>query len=138
MGAALKYKKADYRKDVEAMLRSYHWLNEMVQEQNKNLMPSCTSSAGDDGIRGYSEFISPTEKMGVKRADNFYKANLVLINESLRKLSFKERIVIQETYLREDKQPVLEVCFRLGMKERSYYRLKREAIEKLAYWMDFK
>lgn len=130
-------KKPDYRKEVEAMLRSYHWLNEMVQETNKQLVPSCTSSAGD-GIRGYSEFASSTEKYGARRADNFYKANLVLINESLRKLSFKERIVIQETYLREEKQPVLEVCFRLGMKERSYYRFKREAIEKLAYWMDFK
>lgn len=131
-------RKPDYRKEVEIMLRSYHWLKKMVEEMNKNLLPSCTSSSVGDGIGEYSEFVSSTEKYGILRADNYYRANLIRINESLRQLNYKERLVLQETYMNEDKKSVLEVCFMLGLKERSYYRIKREAIEKMAYMMNLK
>lgn len=130
-------KKPDYRREVEAMLRSYAWMQQLVEEVNQYEIPSCTASYSD-GIRGYSEFVSSTEKYGIKRANNYYRSNLVSLREAMRKLNFKERMVLQETYLHEEKQPVLDVCDRLGMKERSYYRIKREAIEKLAFFLDFK
>ncbi|MDQ0417400.1 hypothetical protein J2Z48_001573 [Croceifilum oryzae] len=39
-------KKLDYRREVEAMLRSYPWLLRAVEEANQNELPSTTSHYG--------------------------------------------------------------------------------------------
>ncbi|MDQ0417399.1 DNA-directed RNA polymerase specialized sigma subunit [Croceifilum oryzae] len=91
-----------------------------------------------DGIRGYSEYVSSTEKYGIKRADHYYRSKLYQINEAMKKLSFLENAVLRETYFYEERQPVMLVCERIGMTERSYYRIKREAVEKLAFYLNIK
>lgn len=129
MGTATHYKKPKWRKQIEDMLRKYPRYKRSVQLNLVELFPSLTTSYSERVSGGQSEFISSTEKFGVKRAEQLRVVELVEL--SLEFLTPDEREVIEESYF-TGKLPVGIICDRLGWSKRKYMYLKQSAIEKIA------
>lgn len=143
MGAALreapkvKYKKPSYRKKVESILQEYPILKESVELEKQlereglgDLLPSLTSTYGER-VGGYSEYRSDTEKFGIIRANK--RTRIKVIETALQVLNLDERYLIEERYLKT-KQMITDatVYESLGWSQRHYYRVKDQAMKKLA------
>lgn len=129
MGTATQYKKPQWRKQIEDMLRKYPRYKRSVQMNLVELFPSLTTSYSERVSGGQSEFVSSTEKYGIKRAEQLRVIELVEL--SLEFLTPDEREVIEESYFTA-KLPVDIISFRLGWSKRKYMYLKQSALEKLA------
>ncbi|MBS7531840.1 hypothetical protein IC619_015310 [Hazenella sp. IB182353] len=129
MGAATN--KPDYRKQVEAMLKAYPWVKQTIQESNEELYPSCVPIYEEMFGHGEKEYASSTEKYGIKRAKKYER--IKELEDALKTLNFHERMVITETYFKNnDNQTAITISEQLGLAERTYFRIKKEAILKIA------
>jgi ArpU family phage transcriptional regulator len=125
--AMKKWSKPAYWKEVETWLRQYPLLKEIIQDAD---YPSCTPSYEERTSPGYSEFVSTTEKYGVKQADN--RLLVERIERGLSWLSDEQREIIEACYFRPTFPGVLIFAERHGMSKPQYQRLKKQAIQKIA------
>jgi ArpU family phage transcriptional regulator len=132
----LGIKKPSYRKQVERLLWEYPILKAAVENEQQlereglsDLFPSCNPLYEESVSRGYSDYQSTTERYAIIRAT---KIRLQQIERALAVLNLDERFLIEKRYL--DQSPVddMIVCDELGWSKRTYYRIKRRALDKLA------
>jgi len=148
MGAApknapvVKYKKPPYRRKVERILREYPVLKAAIENERQlereglgNLFPSCTPIYEESVSRGYSEYQSITERYAIIRADNSIR--LQQIERALSVLDLDERFLIEKRYIDPSPADDRFVCDELGWSLRTYYRIKKRALYKLAMALNF-
>lgn len=132
------YRKPSYRKRVEKILLEYPILKESMEIEQRlereglgDLLPSLTSAYGER-IGGYSEYRSDTEKFGIMRANKW--ARIKVIESALQVLNLDERYLIEERYFDTERQLVTDITVyeSLGWSPRHYYRVKNQAMRKLA------
>ncbi|MDQ0418478.1 ArpU family phage transcriptional regulator [Croceifilum oryzae] len=126
-------RKPSYRKEVERRLRKYPILKVAVEDL-KYQYPSCTSHYGEPMHGGQKEYISSTEKYAVQRAEK--EMELKRIEQALKILNEDERQLVEERYFTRMRKNDEIVCDRIGWSKRSYYRVKKEAIDKVAYTLN--
>jgi ArpU family phage transcriptional regulator len=142
MGAApknapvVKYKKPSYRRQVERLLREYPVLKAAIENERQlereglgNLFPSCTPLY-ESVSGGYSEYQSTTERYAIIRATKMVR--LQQIERALLVLNLDERYLIEKRYLDQTPADDMFVCDELGWSKRTYYRIKKRALDKLA------
>lgn len=127
--AKKKWTKPDYRKLVEEMLRLYPLYKKSLESGlGGGLFPSLTPSYDLKVVGGKRE--STTEKYAIKRAE---RQELVkLVEYALSFLDDEEREVIEATYFIINRPRIYIVFQELNMSERSYHRIKKRAISKIA------
>jgi len=143
MGAApknapvFKYKKPSYRRQVERLLREYPVLKAAIENERQlereglgNLFPSCTPLYEESVSRAYSEYQSTTERYAIIRATKMVR--LQKIERALAVLDLDERFLIEKRYLDQSPADDRFVCDELGWSLRTYYRIKKRALNKLA------
>ncbi|MBN2910788.1 DUF1492 domain-containing protein [Polycladomyces sp. WAk] len=144
MGAApknapvVKYKKPSYRRQVERLLREYPVLKAAIENERQlereglgNLFPSCTPLYEESVSRGHSEYHqSTTELYAIIRATKMVR--LQQIERALLVLNLDERYIIEKRYMDQSPADDMIVCDKLGWSKRTYYRIKRRALDKLA------
>lgn len=132
------YKKPAYRKRVEKILREYPILKKSLEIEEQlereglgDMFPSLTSVYGE-GIGGYSEYRSDTERYGILRAAK--KSRIQAVERGLQALNLDERYLIEERYLNVKRHLVTDITIYedLGWSRRQYYRVKEQALKKLA------
>lgn len=139
MGAVAKesprtWRKPGYWRIVEQKLKRYPRLKRAVKDWE--LLPSCTPSYEEKTSPGYSEFISTTEKFGIKRAEK--KREVERIDNALGALSDLQRVIIEEYYFNKDFPGVIIFCEQYGLSKTKYHELKREAIDTIAEVLNLK
>ena len=139
MGAAQKeapkWTKPEYKKITESYLRDYPLLKQLVQDEEKNMFPSCTPSYDfDSGGKSYSKYQSTTEKYGLVRAANPDWLIVERIERALEHvLSDEERKIIEAVYFKPWRFPgVLVFSEQNGWSKRKYHMLKSSALNKIA------
>lgn len=92
--------------------------------------PSCTPVYEERVGQVYSEFHSSTEKYALRKTEK--QLQVQRIDNALQVLSEKERKLIEARYF-DPNEPVDGWIYdQLGWSQASYYRVKRQAIYKLA------
>jgi ArpU family phage transcriptional regulator len=122
-----KWSKPQYQKEVEMILRQYPLLKQITQEID---YPSCVPVYEERTSTAYSEFVSTTEKYGVRRADN--RLLVERIERGLSLLSSTQRTIIEACYFRPSFPGVIEFAQRHGLSRAGYHRLKKEALQVIA------
>jgi ArpU family phage transcriptional regulator len=128
---AKRYKKPDYRKKVERMLREYPILKLAIEEEQ---IPSCTPLYEERTSSAYSEYNSMTEKYAVRMADK--KLQVKKLEKALQVLNLDERELVKTRYFDLAVLTDEAICEKLGWSKRSYYRIKRNALNKIALAMN--
>jgi ArpU family phage transcriptional regulator len=138
----VKYKKPSYRRKVESILREYPVLKASIENERQlereglgNLFPSCTPLYDELVSRGFSEYQSTTERYAIIRATKIVR--LQQIERALAVLNLDERFLIEKRYLDQSPADDMIVCDELGWSKRTYYRIKRRALDKLAMALNF-
>lgn len=131
-----RYRKPSYRRRVERLLSQYPILKAAIEieqhyeEMGAGYYPSCTSSYEERMSGGKSEYQSTTEKYGIQRA--YKHLQIERIDRALMSLKLDERLLIEKRYLEEIKTTDINVYTQFGWSERQYYRIKDQAMLKLA------
>ncbi|MBN2909140.1 DUF1492 domain-containing protein [Polycladomyces sp. WAk] len=133
----IKYKKPSYRRQVEHLLREYPVLKAAIENERQlereglgNLFPTCTPMYEESVSRGHSEYQSTTERYAIIRATKMVR--LQQIERALLVLNLDERYLIEKRYMDQSPADDMIVCDELGWSKRTYYRIKRRALDKLA------
>lgn len=134
-------KKPPYKRQVEELLRSYptyrHWMNEKLKYE----FPSGITSY-EEGHGGRSEYQSSTERYGIKRAEIYNRTKEVQqVDSALRILNRDEKKIIEAYYFLSDEWPGVEVFIekeKMCMGKTTYHKVKKGALEKLAFILGFK
>ncbi|SFJ82853.1 ArpU family phage packaging/lysis transcriptional regulator [Thermoflavimicrobium dichotomicum] len=129
-----KYRKPDYRRKVERLLRQYPLLKVAVEQLEKEY-PSCIPMYELERVQG-GDLSNSTQSYATRRAEK--KILLERIEKALEVLNLDERFLIEEKYFDLNCPPDDIICHRLGWSQRTYYRIKQQAIEKLAFVLDLK
>ena len=123
MGALKEW---DYRREVAKILVRYP----VYKKSLEVLFPPTVYRLEERTEGGKKEFRSSTEKYGMIRAE---RSKLVeRIEKALEILTEKEREIIEETYLKPSVKPASEKWEELGWSKTHYYRVRNNALEKLA------
>lgn len=139
MGAvaeAREYRKPSYRRKVERILSQYPLLKAAIEIEEKyedigaGYYPSCISSYEERASGGKREYQSTTEKYGINRANKYIQ--IKRIERALMSLKLDERLLIEKRFLEETKNTDINVYSQFGWSERQYYRIKDQAMLKLA------
>ena len=124
-----------YIRKVERILYEYPALkagqeneHELEQIGLGNLFPTLIGSY-DDMPRG-TDISDPTGKYGIKRAEKSIKIRQ--IERALDALNYEERKVIEEKYFNAAHPKDVQVYTELGLGSTYYYRVKDQAIRKVA------
>lgn len=128
---AKKYKKPDYWRQVERLLRDYPILKLAIEEDQ---IPSCTPIYEEKTSPEYSEYNSVTEKYAIRMAEKRIKVNK--IEKALKVLTSDERKIIEMRYFSMNQPTDYTVCIELNWSKRTYYRVKKDAIRKLALFLN--
>jgi ArpU family phage transcriptional regulator len=125
---ALKTAPKSYRKQVEDVLRKYPLYKQALRFR---LFPSLTMDYSVERVDGgESEYQSSTEKYGIIRIE--YRELVEQVEMVLSLLSDDERNLIKETYFKIDSPPIDIIYERLCISRRSYFRIKQQALIKIA------
>lgn len=122
-----RYKKPDYRKQVEKLLRDYPILKLAIEEEQ---ITSCTPVYEERTSPAYSEYNSMTEKYAVRIADK--KLQVKKVEKALQVLNLDEKELIKMRYFDLAVLTDEAICEKLGWSKRSYYRIKSRSIQKIA------
>jgi ArpU family phage transcriptional regulator len=87
-----------------------------------------------------SRFYSSTETAAIESVDYEMERDAFLkrVQQAVNRLSFKERQITIERYMRFEEKYDYEIYNELGMSERGYYRVKGRAFYKLAFGLRLK
>ncbi|WP_325034718.1 ArpU family phage packaging/lysis transcriptional regulator [Lentibacillus sp. Marseille-P4043] len=120
------------KKEVESSLEKYQMYLLMDPEE---LQPKITQSFNLAPAAPNNQFHSSTEEIALKKVDQERKRKeyLLKIQKAVNRLSFKERSIIINRYLKDDDVYDYEVYNELGYSETNYYRIKSRAFYKLAF-----
>lgn len=142
MGQILKEKRGrksqqewSYREKMEKILRNYPLIKKRIELQNEEFFPSCTTRYEEEASSNKT-YASSTEKFGILRADSYQKIRP--LEEALKILSNCEREVIEESYFQINTPQMSRLYEKWGYSQRSYYRIRSGAIEKLAFVLGYK
>lgn len=129
--------KGTYVRKVERILYSYHSIlagmeneAELEREGLGNLFPSLTANYNTTGGGRSSEVSKPTEKFGILRAEKTVQVRQ--ISRALASLTHKERELIEAKYFDLSMPQDSEVYKGIGLSGTTYYRLKNQALRKVA------
>ncbi|AUS07413.1 hypothetical protein C1X05_00095 [Laceyella sacchari] len=125
--APKSWRKPEYRKQVERILRDYPILKLAIEEEQ---LPSYIPVYQEKTSPLYSEYNSMTEKYAIRLADK--KLQIMRIERALQALNSEERMIIEMRYFDLSRPTDNMVCIKLEWNKRTYYRLKNEALRKLA------
>lgn len=127
----------DYIRRAERALYSYHALiaameNEIELEREGfgNLYPSMTAHYGGTGGGRSSEVSKPTERFGILRAEK--SVQIRQIQRALGCLVEVERQLVDMKYFNPRLPRDPDVYKELGLGATAYYRVKRQAMRKIA------
>ncbi|MBP1950272.1 ArpU family phage transcriptional regulator [Virgibacillus litoralis] len=120
------------RSAVESSLENYQMYLLMEPEE---LQPKITQSFSLVPPTPNNQFHSSTEDIAVKKMDQERKRKKYIrwIQKAVNRLSYQERSIIINRYLKSDDVYDYEVYNELGYSERKYYRLKARSFYKLAF-----
>jgi ArpU family phage transcriptional regulator len=124
------YRKPTYKKLVERILREYPILKKSIDEVEPYLYPSCTTIYEERIGHAYREYTSSTEKYGIRKAEK--KIQVAQIEKALEVLSSDELKLVEARYFYINVLSDSLVYDRLGWSKRNYYRIKSQAICKIA------
>lgn len=127
---------SSYRKKVEQILRTYPLIKKRIERENAEKLPSCTTWYEENKVQETMGYSSTTEKYGILRAEQFKEIRP--IEDALTVLSKGEREWVRESYFGVDTLSIDEICEKLGYSRRSYFRMKSEVLEKLAFVLGLK
>lgn len=121
------------RKRVERLLekvRMYQQVGPIRREVRITASPEPNESGPTHRLR------QPTESVAVWNVEQEekWKEELENVQSALARLDGQEREIIQRRYLARSRELDYLVCQELGLSERTYRRIKSEALAKLA-WM---
>lgn len=124
--------RTDTKKAVESALDRYQMYLLMDPEDNE---PKITSELKLVPVVPSNQFHSSTEDAALRKIDQEKKkANYIKkIQKAVNRLSYSERAVMINRYLKEDEVFDYQVYNNLGFSERQYYRIKARAFYKLAF-----
>lgn len=121
------YKKiVDAKKTVEAMLKEYPYAKRALEAGLfPRLVPLYEELPGGGSWRG-----STTERSAIMRVEK--ETLCQTVEFALEYLPPKERAIIVFFYLSDDREPVKTYCDQNYMTERHFYRLKTQALYRMA------
>jgi len=122
------------KKNVESALDKYQIMLLMNPEE---LEPKITASFHLAPSAPTNEFNSNTENIAIQRIDIEEKREKYInrIRKSVNRLSYQERKIIINRYLKNTDVYDYEVYNQLGFSESKYYRVKSNAFYKLAFML---
>jgi ArpU family phage transcriptional regulator len=123
---AKRNKRPTYIKEVERILYRYP---AFVAAVEIGLFPTLTANYGEGG-GGASGISNPTEKYGVMRADK--QLRVKQIDRALEAITYKECELIRLKYFDPSQPTDLQVYTDLEIGSTHYYKLKEQALQKIA------
>lgn len=123
--------KQPYKRKIERILYSYPALLAAIENDREfnDTMPQITAQYGEfSGAPGGN--ISKTEKYAIMRAEKRLKADA--IKRGLAALTYLEKDLIEQKYLNPAQPSDLEVGDKLAVGNSKYYKLKEQALHKMA------
>lgn len=123
--------KQPYKRKVERILYSYPALLAAIDNDKdfNYIMPQITGRYGDF-TGGAGRVASKTEKYAIMRAEKRLKADA--IKRGLASLTYLERDLIKQKYLDPAQPSDMEVGHKLAVGNSKYYKLKEQALHKMA------
>ena len=122
------------KKNVDSALEKYQIMLLMDPEEYE---PKITASFRLAPPSPTNEFHSTTEDVAIQRIDVTEKRRnyITKIRTAVNRLSYQERLIIINRYLKSDDVFDYEVYNELGFSESKYYRIKSDAFYKLAFML---
>lgn len=132
-----KIDREETKKVVEGILEKYRLFLLQVPETK---IPKVTATYSLVPPHFGNEFHSSTESAAIEKVDYERERDdfLKMVQQAVNRLSFKERQIIIERYMRFEEKYDYEIYNELGMSETSYYRERGRAFYKLAFAMKLK
>lgn len=120
------------KKNVEKALDQYQI---MLLMNSEDLEPKITASFTLAPPSQTNEFNSTTEDVAIKKTDMEIKQHNYInrIRRAVNRLSYEERTIIINRYLKDDDVFDYQVYNELGYSESKYYKIKSDAFYKLAF-----
>lgn len=119
--------KSSYVRETEKTLYDYPFMVLAIEDIEDDL-PSMI--AGYDDMPKGTTISKPTESYGIKRAEKFLKISR--IDKAIAQLSEWERQMIQKKYFDTTQPSDMTVYMELGWNHKTYYKIKNQAIRKMA------
>jgi ArpU family phage transcriptional regulator len=135
MGAV---KELNYKKVIEKLLLRYPLYKKSLQDEEKgviSLLPSLTPPYGQERVKGgKSDYISTSEKFGVKRAER--RLAVEQVESCLEMLDEEERKLIEEAYFYYPNLQMEAIYSHLNCSKSKYYRTRDKAFYKMAIMLN--
>lgn len=119
------------KRKTEKYMSNYRMLNAIIEAKKLDLTPSMTQNPSPSETQRSNQFNSETENLALLRQEiEHYERVLNKLDRVYNTLLAAHREIWEERYVLGRKD--IAVALDMGVSERSYYRLKRQLIARVA------